>query len=68
MTSPKRDASAADIDALNRWKRKGPGPFILRYSVTLFGKKHVIAQVFESAWVRKEFREHIVRLWNATII
>ena len=41
---------------------------VLRYSVVLFGEKHVVAQVFPDGYSRAAFREHIVRLYNATII
>ena len=41
---------------------------ILRYSVTLFGIKHVVAQAFPDGYTRAAFKEHIVRLYNATIL
>ena len=41
---------------------------ILRYSVVLFGVKHVVAQAFPDGYTRAAFSEHIVRLYNARII
>lgn len=41
---------------------------ILRYSVVLFGVKHVVAHGFSSGHERAAYREHIVRIYNATII
>ena len=41
---------------------------ILRFSVVLFGKKHVKAKLFDCRGDKAAFREHITRLYNARII
>ena len=46
----------------------GSNDLILRYSVVLFGDKHVVARAFPDGYTRAAFREHIVRLYNARII
>ena len=42
--------------------------FILRYVWYMFGIKHVTAHAFPTAEERAHYQEHIVRLYNATII